>query len=328
MKLYINGPTERRESKELLLRIADKLPRRFEVLNRDNDDLKVDLYLAEQADALILRTDHYDDATWATIGLARAGQRPIIPLWYHSKEKPHPYGFWTDTHGEKNRNRVRNKKDDREWPPREIKDVIKDVKILEQKRGWRKKRIKKPEKETVNLNLPLYIVGDSRCKENAWSFYDIEKGFNECGISCLIPPKNLDGNYDPKDHPKRIDMSAGDVNDCGDLASHLSSFIVGRSDQKFLLDSRWEEGVAWFHSKPVLYLYQYVFPPRSPYEKYLDRKDPGIHYGSVYKQNEELWDIRVHETKTTETLAGVIQRARNMNETKKIKNKKNYKNAA
>ncbi len=308
MKLYIGGPTERQESKDLLLKIRDAIPQGFEVLNQD---LEVDLYKAEQADAIFWRMDQADDSSWAVAGVAKAGKRPIIPIWNASYAPKNLYGFQKDVQ-ETNKKFIR-KNSDREWPSKDIDGLIEDLKILEQNPDWRGIRKQKPGKENVNLNLPLYIIGDSRCLENAWAFYETKKRFEECGILCHIPPEVLDGSYDIRDYPKRIDMTKGTVDDCADYASTKSSFLIGRADQKNLLGSRFEEGVGWFESKPILYKYQYLFPPRREFDKYLDRKDPSMHFSSVYRQNEELWKIRVHEDLTEEELAGVIIRARYMN---------------
>ncbi len=327
MDVYINGPQERKESKELLLRIRDSVPKRFHIVN---PNLEVDLYLAEKADVLILRTDHYDDSTWATIGMARAGKRVVIPYW-NATYSPVNRGFWADVHGTSNKdlicNRylVRDKNDKRNWPVEDIKDIFKDLRSLEHKSKWRKIRKEKPGKESVNLDLPWYIVGDSRGLENAWIFFEIEKCFNEAGIECLIPPKAIDGCYNINEYPRRINMNASNdsIQVCEDLSSSRSGGLIGRSDPKFLLGSNWEKGVAWFNSKPILDLYMYLFPPRDPYQSYLDRKKLSNFAASVYRQNEELWGIRKHSDETPEGLAGVILTARNKNKKMLPKNGKN-----
>lgn len=317
MKVYVQGLTDRQESKEVLERITESISKRYEVVN---SDLKTDLYKAEEADVVVARLDSYDDSTWAVIGMARAGNRPVVPYWGASYDYPDAnsiepkkvYGFTRDVHL-RNRHLVRTEKNKKEWPSTNVKGVLEDLRILEQKRGWRKQRVKKPGKENVNLNLPPYIMGDSRLLENCWAFYDIEEKFIECGIPCITPPKVLDGYYKPEEYPKLIDMSSDSSQDCVNLASHLSGILIGRIDAKSLMGERFEEGVGWFNAKPILYQYRYLFPPRNPYHKYLQRQNPGMHFASVFKQNEDLWGIRVHAAQTPEELAGVIFRTRNMN---------------
>lgn len=321
MRVYLQFPIDRQESRELLEKIADKISKKYELIN---PDFETDLYKAEQADALVVRIDGCDDSTWAVLGMARAGNRPVIPFWNagypypdaHSDIPQRVYGFTRDFHL-RNRPFVRTKKDEKIWPSTTPKDVYEDLKILGQKKEWRRKRIKKPDKNYVNLNLPLYIVGDSRNLEHAMIFYWIKNQFLECGIESRIPPEELDNNYDIDKYPMLIDMSAGSVDDCFDLASNGSSFVVSRADTKNLIGARWEEGVAWFHSKPILYLYLYLFPPRNPGDKYRQHQNPGMHLASVFKQNEELWGIQNHVGITPSQLAGEIVRARNLDKTNK-----------
>ena len=319
MKIYIYGPDDRQESKDLMLRIADSVSKKHEIVNVE-DRLECDLYKAEKADALVLRLDCYDDATWSTIGMARAGNRPIIPFWGASWEYPDAYssepvkvyGFMRDTH-KRNRKLIREEDDKRKWPSSSAEEIVEDIEVLEQKKGWREARIKKPGKETVNLDLPVYITGDSRQWWDHLAYYLIESALNANGISSINPSRDLD-NYTVKDFPDfiYINPKVDGAERCHENAGPKSSMILSRGIHiKNLMGARFEGGIAWFNSHPILYLNSYTFPSRkSPQEKYEQGKNPGMHLKSIFDQNKELWNIEKNIVRTAGQAAEEICKLR------------------
>jgi len=317
MKVYIQSVDDRLETKNLFERIADHVIANGSELV--NPDLETDLEKAAGADVVVARLDTYHDSTWAAIGLARAGNIPIVPFWGASYEYPDEcsskptkvYGFTKDVHL-RNRHLVRDGEEYKVWPSRTVKELAEDLRKLHFAKGWREQRIPRPEQSDVDLTLPLYVIGDARNKENCWAFYDIAGEFRENGVDCIIPPEEIDAGYRAEHFPKRlvIDEEKSSVQICADLASHRSSFVVSRSDEKSLMGARWEEGVGFYHKKPILYLYRYVFPSRNPQEKHEAGKNPGFHYASVFKQNEDLWGIKTHSADTPTQLTDVINEVR------------------
>ena len=86
---------------------------------------------------------------------------------------------------------------------------------------------------------------------------------------------------------------------------------VGRVHVRNLLGSRFEEGVAWWHGHPGLYLDWYVFPGRgSPYEKYENGKNPGMHLKSIFDQNLKVWGITDSIGRLPSDLAPIVKELR------------------
>ena len=313
MKVYIQPVHDRQESNEVTARIADFVSRGYELTN---PDLETSLYKAEQADVIVARIDCYDDSSWAAMGVARAGQRPIVPFWGASWEYPDAfneiptrvYGFQKNVHL-RNRHLMREPSSKYAWPSSDPKAIVGDLHVLEQNDGWRGQRVAKPEKETVDVEKPFYIVGDSRQWWDQLAFYAIEIAFKAQGISTINPSRILD-RYVIADFPSLMvkDPDFNGEEECFQNAGSRSGGIVSRSIHvRNLMGCRFEEGIAWFEGHPILFLNSYVFPGRKdPQKKFDDGKNPGMHLRDVFQQNRDMWGIKKSVGRTVGDLTKVI----------------------
>lgn len=313
MKVYVQARNDRTETRYLSQQIAGALAGKFEITN---PDLKTDFSKAEEADAVIVwnASNPHHDESWAVIGIARAGNRPVIPFW-NSPSSYKTYGFQQDLE-QRNKLLVRKQDDSRKWPVTSVEDLIEDVKILEQAEGWREKRIKKPGKDSVDLTKPPYLTGDSRDILHQMQFFLIEAALKANGIDIINPSRDID-NYNIGFYPRGLNLS-GDAADngverCVQNAGERSSMIISsRGRYQANMGESFEHGVAWFHSKPNLILVQYVFNGKSGEltEAYKNGKNPGLYHESVFRQNQGLWGIETHDFRTPGEIAREICRLR------------------
>jgi len=335
MKVCIAGPSERRETMQLQEAAAKKISSAgYEVVNYEKSGSGHRLRYGSledvaESDVLVARIGTYDDAMWAAIGVARAANIPIVPLWNEAWPLTKCYGFTKDIK-DRNMQLVRPKGDKRSWPSTkkngdaDIAGVVKDLKYLEQNLPEKNKR---PEPSEANFELPPYIVGDSRNWDNQDAYYKIEDWFLREGIHVISPPRSLDG-YHPDRFPEKIEMPPDfdGVEECVLNAGPRSSMTIGRVHMRNLMGSRFEEGVAWWNMHPGLHLDGYVFPGReSPYKKYEEGKNPGMHLKSIFDQNLNVWGITNSVGRLPSELAPIIKRLREAQRIRKAQEKSKKK---
>lgn len=314
MRVYVQGNFERQESKYLWHKIAERIASsgNHHIVNSCEDGLETSLSKAQQADAIVAELGGYDDATWAVIGMAVAGNRPIVPFWVGSHAPENFYGFTADVE-RRNRHLIRRNGESTPWPSTSIQGLKADVDRLEQNSDWRFQRIPKPGKESVDLSKPAYIVGDSRQWWDQFAFYCIEAAFGANRIPTINPSKVLD-DYTIANFPDRIEVDPEKDNDeqCFLNAGERSSMMVSRGvSVRNLLGARVEEGAAWFASHPIFYLDSYVFPSKGTVsEKFSQGKNPGMHLQDVFEQNRDLWQVQQHDFRTPAGIAKEICRIR------------------
>lgn len=313
MRIYLTGPNDRAETKEFNQKIVDYITDKsnHSFINVDKKGKIVYGKLEDvvESDVLITRIGPtiYDDMIWAAIGVARAGNIPIIPCWNEGFPFPEKnYGFTQDII-ERNKPLMRKGGDTRPWPCEknglvDLDGILEDLEILNYV-GI--KKMPRPKPSETNLELPPYIVGDSRNWENQVSYFKIENEFRKEGIEVINPSKDLDG-YHPKKFPNKLTPMGGGTERCVQNASTRSSMVIGRINLKNLMGARFEEGVAYYYCHPVLYLDHYVFPGRDDYTK------AEMHQNSIFKQNKDIWglDIKQCVGRVPADLAPTIRRLR------------------
>jgi hypothetical protein len=316
MKVCISGPAKGLETIELYEKVADRLCSAGHDITNEIQEGKIKFNQLEDvagADVLVARIGTYDDAMWACIGAARAGDIPIVPLWNEGYILESCYGFTKDIK-DRNMPLVRKEGDARPWPSAtkegalDFNGLVEDLKILSGSESGKKQR---PDPKQTNLELPPYIIGDSRNLENHWSYYKIDSEFEEAGIEVINPSRHLD-NYNIDKFPGIIqpDPKEDAVQWCVDAAGKNSSMVIGWVHRRGLLGSRFEEGVAWWNGHPMLYLNWYVFPKKCPSELYAEGRKPEMHLKSVFDQNKEVWGIEKHVGREVKDLVPVIRELR------------------
>jgi hypothetical protein len=120
MKVCISGPNKGLEVVEFYKKVADKIESSgFETVNKEEDG-KMRFNKLEDvvdADVLVARMASVGsfDTMWTQIGVARAGDIPIVPLWNEGYEFKGGYGFTKDIIN-RNRPLIRKEGDQRPWP--------------------------------------------------------------------------------------------------------------------------------------------------------------------------------------------------------------------